>query len=83
MARRSRADADDFNRRLRRMAVLTWTARGLMVLGVVIAGQHLLAHAGFKPIPLTMAAQDLFIGYPVAMVVAVAGLVIWGRNPAR
>lgn len=83
MARKSREDADDFNRRLRRMALVTWTARGLMALGVVIAGQHLLAHAGYRPIPLSMAAQDLFIGYPVAMVVAVAGLVIWGRNPAK
>ena len=83
VARKPREDADDFNRRLRRAAILTWAARALMALGVVIAGQHLLAHAGYRPIPMTMGAQDLLVGYPTAMIVAVVGLVIWGRSPAR
>jgi hypothetical protein len=83
VARKPREDADDFNRQLRKLAILTWTARALMALGLVIAGQHLLAHAGYRPIPMSMGAQDFLVGYPTAMLLAVAGLVIWGRNPAR
>jgi len=43
--------------------------------------QHLLAHAGWRPLPLAMAAQDLFIGYPVGGVIALAGLYVWGTAP--
>lgn len=75
--------AKDFDRKMRRQAILTWTARGLMAFGLFIAGQHLFAHAGYRPIPMPMPAQDLFIGYPTAAVVFMVGLIIWGRNPLK
>ena len=76
------AAAKDFDRRMRNHAILIWTARALMTFGVLIAGQHLLAHAGYRPIPMTMGAQDLIVGYPTALLVALAGLLIWGRSSA-
>jgi len=73
--------SQDFNRAMRKDALLTWTARALMVLGLAIAIQHLIAHAGYRPLPLPMGAQDLLIGYPAAALVLIVGLFIWGRNP--
>lgn len=75
--------ADNFNRRLRNYMILVWTGRVLMLIGVLIAAQHLLAHAGYRPIGLSMGAQDLLVGYPTAALVALVGLFIWGRNPVR
>ena len=72
--------AAEFNRRMRNHAILTWTARALMAFGVLIAGQHLLAHAGYQPIPMTMGAQDLIVGYPTAALIALVGVLIWGRS---
>ena len=67
----------------KRELFLTWLARVLMFAGVLIAVQHLFAHAGYRPIPLSMGFQDLFIGYPTASLVGLAGLFIWGRAPHR
>ena len=77
-----RRDADALQKTLRKQAILTWAARGLIVLAIAIAGQHILAHAGYRPIPLTMGQQDLVIGYPVAAVFGVIALLIWGRKPS-
>lgn len=75
--------AEDFDRAMRKEAILTWTSRVLMVAGLAIAAQHLFAHAGYRPIPWPMGAQDLLIGYPTGGLVLIAGLVIWGRNPTQ
>ena len=78
-----RSEATDFDRRMRRETLLTWTARALMFVGVVIVAQHLVAHAGYRGVPLSMGAQDLLIGYPTGALVMLLGVLIWGRNPSR
>ena len=86
MARRNPRDPkkstpQDFDRAMRREAILTWTSRGLTVAGLAIALQHLFAHAGYRPVPLKMGVQDLLIGYPTAGILLIVALMIWGRNP--
>lgn len=58
--------------------VLSWS---LFVLAGVVAVQHVLAHGGFQPIPISMGWQDLLIGYPTAMVLAIAGGIALDPNP--
>lgn len=79
---RARA-ARDFNRRMRRETVLTWIGRGLIATAAVVILQHLVAHAGYHPVPLSMGNQDLLIGYPTGALLAITGAVIWGRHPHR
>lgn len=64
-----------------------WTPRrliawSLFVLAAVIAVQHLLAHAGMRPLPFGMGKQDLLIGYPTAGLLALAGGIILGAKPS-
>lgn len=53
----------------------------LFVLAILIVVQHLFAHAGFRPLPLSMGWQDILVGYPTAAVVAIWALMLWGKNP--
>ena len=76
-----RSDSDAMRKEFRKQAILQWTARGLIVLAIAIAAQHLFAHAGYRPIPWTMPQQDLLVGYPAAAVLGIIGLIIWGRKP--
>ena len=68
------------NRQLR-----VWTPR--RVLGWVVAADaiavalvHWVAHIGYRPMPLTMGAQDLFVGYPAAALLGVVAVVILGQR---
>ena len=74
--RRSEVDKQLSNWTTRR--VLSWSLFGL---AVVVAAQHLLAHAGWKPIALSMGWQDLLIGYPTAAILAIVGLLALDPNP--
>ncbi len=67
--------------RLRRLMRSPWVYRSMFVVAGVIVIQHLLAHAGWRPLSLSMGAQDILIGYPTALLVGVAGLYLWGRDP--
>ena len=58
--------------------VLSWS---LFVVAVVTAGNHLLAHAGWRVIPMGMGKQDIFVGYPMAAVLFLAGLFALDPNP--
>lgn len=58
-----------------------WAYWSLFSLAAVIVMQHLLAHSGWKPIPLTMGWQDLLVGYPMGGLLAIAGLFVWGSAP--
>lgn len=58
--------------------VVSWS---LFALAAIVAIQHLLAHAGFAPLPLSMGWQDLLIGYPTAVVLAIAGGMTLDPNP--
>lgn len=65
----------------RKQALLKWTARGLFALAAAIAVQHFLAHAGYRPLPMSMGSQDLLVGYPLASAIAIVALLVWGRKP--
>jgi len=57
------------------------TSWSLFALAALIAAQHLVAHAGWRPIPLSMGWQDILIGYPTAGVLLVVGLLALDPNP--
>lgn len=60
--------------------VLGWTLVGVAVLiGVV----HWVAHIGYRPVPLSMGAQDLVMGYPAAALLGVVAVVILGQTTPR
>ena len=46
------------------------------MIAVLVAGQHVLAHLGWRPIPLGMGWQDLLLGYPMAGALAVAAAIV-------
>lgn len=61
-----------------RRRVAAWT---LFVVAFVIAAQHLLAHLGTRPIPMGMGMQDILIGWPMAGLLAIVGLMIIDPRP--
>lgn len=66
-------------------ALRVWTPHriggwAIAAVGIVVGVVHWLAHIGWRPIPLTMGAQDLFLGYPAAGLLAVTALLILGQN---
>ena len=68
------------NRQLR-----VWTPRRVAgwvvaVVAMAVALVHWLAHVGYRPIPLTMGAQDLFVGYPAAALLGVVAVIILGQR---
>lgn len=60
----------DWERRRRRRL----TAYGLMVLGLLIAGSHVLTHAGAFQLLPNAALGDILIGYPTGGILVVVGL---------
>lgn len=78
VARPTQADIDRQLRAWPPRRIASWA---LMLLGVVVAAQHLVAHAGFRPIPISMGAQDLLIGYPTAALLFIAGAVLVDPRP--
>lgn len=73
----------EMNRQLR-----VWTPRriagwALVGLATTVAVVHWVAHIGYRPIPLSMGWQDLVIGYPTAMLLAVAAAIILTRNTPK
>lgn len=76
-------DPIDLDKQFRRAGQRTWAARLLAALALTVGVVHLLAHAGWQPIPIGMGKQDLLIGYPVAGLVGMAALYIWGSTPSR
>jgi len=63
-----------------RRRVVAW---GLMLLGVVIALQHILAHSGWRPLPVSMGWQDILIGYPMGGLLVVAGAMLLDPRPSK
>ena len=81
MSNRRRAKKSDIDKQLSnwtKRRVLSWSLFGLAGL---VAVQHLLAHAGFRPIPVSMGWQDILIGYPTAIVLAIIGAIAIDPNP--
>lgn len=78
MSRRAkRNDADGLSSWSRRR-ILSWSLFGLAGLVVV---QHLIAHGGFQPLPMSMGWQDLIVGYPMAIFLAIMGGITLDPNP--
>lgn len=57
------------------------TYRTILLVAVLIVVQHLVAHAGFRPLPLSMGWQDVLVGYPFGAIVGFVGLILWGSDP--
>ncbi|MDN4175790.1 hypothetical protein QWY28_22710 [Nocardioides sp. SOB77] len=71
----------DIDRQLRawgRRRLASWT---LMGGGILVALQHLVAHAGTQPLPMSMAAQDIFLGYPSALILVLVGALLADPHP--
>ncbi len=71
------------NRQLR-----VWTPRrifgwSLAVVAMAVAVVHWTAHIGYRPIPLSMGAQDLLLGYPAAALLGVTAAIILGQTTTR
>ena len=78
MRRRKKNDIDKQLSNWSKRRVVSWSLLGLAGL---VAGQHLLAHAGFRPLPLSMGWQDILVGYPAAMLLAIIGAIMLDPNP--
>ena len=79
--RKPKSPGADIDRQLSpwsRRRILSWSLFGL---AIVVAVQHLLAHAGWRPLPMSMGKQDLFLGYPAALFLAIAGGFALDPNP--
>lgn len=78
---RRRSAEVDVNRQLSNWTARRVTSWSLFALAGIVAVQHLLAHAGWRPIPITMGWQDIIIGYPTAFVLAIIGAIAMDPNP--
>jgi hypothetical protein len=81
MSNRRRAKKSEIDQQLSNWSkrrVLSWS---LFTLAGIVAVQHVLAHGGFRPIPISMGWQDLLLGYPMAILLAVAGGIALDPNP--
>lgn len=78
---RRRARKSDVDKQLSmwtKRRILSWSLFGA---AIVIIVQHWIAHMGYKPIPLSMGWQDLLIGYPTGLLLAIAGGIALDPNP--
>ena len=80
---RRKAAQADINRQLRRWPPRRVAAWSLFLLAGAIAAQHVFAHLGFRPLPLTMGWQDLLVGYPTAIVVLIVGAIVLEPRRAK
>lgn len=71
--RRRREVQADINRQLRRWPPRRIAAWSLFTVAALIAAQHVFAHMGVQPLPLSMGWQDLLVGYPMAGLVLLLG----------
>lgn len=72
------AVARSLNRQFRRAFMRRWAARLILLLAAIIAIQHWVAHLG----GWDTGWQDLAVGYPMAGVVALVGLIMLGNAPS-
>lgn len=77
------AQQRDMDRQFRRWSRRRLVAWGLFIVAGFIGVQHVFAHLGWQPLPMTMGWQDLTVGYPTAVAVALAGLLVIGKDPIR
>ena len=58
--------------------IASWS---LMIAAGVVVVQHLIAHAGVQPLPLSMGWQDILVGYPTAALLGLIGAVLVDPRP--
>lgn len=78
---RRRAKKSDVDKQLTnwtKRRVLSWSLFGLAGL---VAVQHVLAHGGFRPLPISMGWQDILVGYPTAIGLVIIGGIMLDPNP--
>ncbi len=73
-ARREQDEAAERRQEWEKRRNRSRTAYILMVVGVVVAGSHILEHLGVIRLLPNAALQDILIGYPTAGVLVVLGL---------
>lgn len=73
----------DVQRQLNSWTPRRITAWVLMLLAFIVAGQHVLAHSGWRPIPVSMGWQDLLIGYPMAGLLLIVGAMLLPPIPRK
>ncbi len=76
-----RPNTAEINRQLRAWTPRRITSWALMLTGLAIGVQHWVAHAGFRPLPLSMGVQDALLGYPTAAVLMIAGAALLDPRP--
>lgn len=81
--RRRREVQADIDRQLRQWPPRRIAAWSLFVAAVVIAVQHVIAHAGVRPLPVSMGWQDLLVGYPMAGLIFILGLFVLDPRPTK
>ncbi len=77
----ARPTAADIDRQLRAWPPRRIASWALMLTGLAIAVQHLVAHAGFRPLPMSMGLQDTLLGYPTAAILVIAGAALLDPRP--
>ena len=80
-ARERRRTSREINRQLHpwtKRRIAAWT---LFLVAFVIAVNHVFAHLGDRLVPIGMGTQDLVIGWPVAGLIALVGLMIIDPRP--
>jgi hypothetical protein len=82
----SQADDQERWKREAQRQLSAWTPRrfatwALFLLAAIVAVQHLVAHAGYRPLPISMGWQDILVGYPMAMALGIFGAIVWGAKP--
>ena len=81
LAARQRAEMQkEIARQLR-----TWTWRKivaytLVILGALVLANHTFMHLGLDWLPMSQGRQDLFAGWPLGGVLAIAGFIIGGQT---
>lgn len=53
----------------------------LVGLAGLVAVQHVLAHPALRPIPISVGWQDVLVGYPTAIVLAIIGAIALDLHP--
>lgn len=76
-----RARSSDIDKQLSNWTKRRLTSWALFGLAGLVAAQHLVAHAGWTPIPIPMGWQDILIGYPTAIVLTIIGGIMLDPKP--
>lgn len=71
----------EINRQLRAWPPRRIASWALMLTGLAVGVQHLVAHAGLRPLPISMGLQDTLLGYPTAAILMIAGAALLDPRP--